>query len=496
MTVSMHAASDGFLYDQVTRHVLDLVEKGTLKPGDRAPSLRGLSKQLKVSISTVNQAYSALQDLGVLRVRPQSGYYVDGQVPQSQQAQLPRKTTNSRKPRKVRFGELFEEIFTVANDPDVVPLGAAVPATELMPVKGLLRATQRAASRHPEKALEYCFPPGNRDLRHEIARRYVDLGLSVDPDDIIVTSGCSEALALSLETVTKRGDIVAVESPTYFSVLRLIERMGLLAVEIDSDPQTGICLDALENVLETMDIKAVVGVLNFSNPIGSMMPDAAKQRLVEMLSQADVPLIEDDIYGDIHFGDQRPGIAKCYDKRGLVLTCSSFSKSIAPGYRIGWVIADRYRKDLMEWKQATSSAMCSLTQMAMADYLRSGEYDRHLVRLRSAYRLQVEKMRFMLLKHFPPGTRITSPQGGFVLWVELPRGVDALELVNRALRENISLMPGMMFSATRKYRNYVRVNCGTPWDARIENAVVRLGELLCEMDGENAESSSAALADG
>lgn len=496
MTVSLHTAGDGFLYDQVTRHVLDLVEKGTLQPGDRAPSLRGLSKQLRVSISTVSQAYNALQDLGVLRVRPQSGYYVDGQVPQSQLSNVPRKTSISRKPRKVRFGELFEEIFTVANDPDVVPLGAAVPGMELMPTKGLLRATQRAAARHPEKAVGYCFSPGNPELRHEIARRYVDLGMSVDPDDIIITSGCSEALTLSLETVTKRGDIVAVESPTYFSVLRLIERMGLLAVEIDSDPETGICLDALENALETMDIKAVVGVFNFSNPIGSMVPDASKKRLVEMLAQAAVPLIEDDIYGDLHFGDQRPGIAKCYDEKGLVLTCSSFSKSIAPGYRIGWVIADRFRKDVMEWKQATSSAMCSLTQMAMADYLRSGEYDRHLVRLRSAYRLQVEKMRFMLLKHFPPGTRITSPQGGFVLWVELPRGVDALELVNRALRENISLMPGMMFSATRKYRNYVRVNCGTPWDERIENAVVRLGEMLQEMEAENADASPARVSGG
>ncbi len=484
MTVVTRAATDAFLYDQVTRHILDLVEKGTLKPGDRAPSLRGLSKQLRVSISTVNQAYAALQELGVLRVRPQSGYFVDAQVEGQQRSQPPRKTTVSRQPRKVRFGELFEEIFNVANDPEVVPLGAAVPGIELMPVKGLLRATQRAAARQPERALDYCFPPGNADLRYEIARRYVGLGLSVDPANVIITSGCSEALALSLQTVTRRGDIVAVESPTYFSVLRLIERMGLLAVEIDSDPETGLCLDALENAIETMNIKALVAVLNFSNPVGSLMPDAHKERLVGMLEQAGIPLIEDDIYGDLHFGEQRPAIGKCYDREGIVLTCSSFSKTIAPGYRIGWVIADRYRDDLLEWKQATSSAMCSLPQMAMADYLRSGEYERHLVRLRKDYRLQVDKMRFMLAQHFPKGTRISNPQGGFVLWVEMPRGIDALELLNRALREKISLTPGLMFSATRKFRNFVRINCGYPWDARIERAVVRLGELIADMTAE------------
>jgi DNA-binding transcriptional MocR family regulator len=285
-------------------------------------------------------------------------------------------------------------------------------------------------------------------------------------------------LALSLQTVTRRGDIVAVESPTYFSVLRLIERMGLLAVEIDSDPETGLCLDALESAIDTMDIKAVVGVLNFSNPVGSLMPADAKRRLVGMLDDAGIPLIEDDIYGDLYFGEQRPPVARCFDPNGRVLTCSSFSKSIAPGYRIGWVISDRYRDEIIEWKQATSSAMCSLPQIAMADYLRSGEYERHLVRLRSAYRVQVDKMRFMLARHLPAGTRISNPQGGFVLWIELPRGTDALELLQRAMAENISLTPGMMFSATRKYRNFIRINCGHPWDQRIEGAVVRLGELV------------------
>lgn len=485
MTVSADPTGESFLYDQVSRHVLRLVEKGVLKPGDRVPSLRKLSQQLRVSISTVSQAYAALQEMGVLRVRPQSGYFVDAQPTSLTSPSLPRKTTVSRQPRKVRFGELFEQIFSVANDPEIVPLGAAVPGIELMPVKGLTRATQRVTARHPERAMDYCFPPGNAGLRQEIARRYVDIGVAVDPANVIITSGCSEALTLSLQAVTRRGDIVAVESPTYFSVLRLIERMGLLAVEIDSDPTTGLCLDALQSAVETMEIKAVVAVLNFSNPVGSLMPEENKARLVELLEEAEIPLIEDDIYGDLYFGNRRPGVARAYQRDGRVLTCSSFSKSIAPGYRIGWVISDHYRDEVMEWKQATSSAMCSLPQMAMAEYLRGGEYDRHLVRLRSAYRLQVEKMRFMLTRHFPKGTRITHPQGGFVLWVEMPRGSDALQLLEQALDEKISLTPGMMFSATRKFRNFVRISCGHPWSPDIEQAVERLGVLACQMVGDS-----------
>lgn len=471
----------GYRYDEVVRHIRALVDAGTLKPGDRAPSLRGLSRQLRVSISTVTQAYQLLQDSGILRARPQSGFYVDAVATDVRPpARAPRRQSAPNQARKVRIGQLFEQIFAVANDPSVVPLGAAVPAVELMPVKGLMRATQRAASRGAAQAVDYCFPPGHAELRAEIARRYMPLGLAVDPDDVLITSGCSEALALSLQAVTRRGDIVAVESPTYFSVLRLIERMGLLAVEVDSDPRTGLCLGSLQSVIDTMDVKAVVAVLNFSNPLGSLMPDDAKRDLVEMLAQADIPLIEDDIYGDLYFGETRPAVAKCFDRGGGVLTCASLSKSVAPGYRIGWVIADRYRDELIEWKQATSSAMCSLPQMAMADYLRSGAHDRHLERLRRAYRLQVEKMRFMLARHLPDGVRISEPQGGFVLWVELPRGIDSLELLQAALAQGISLTPGLLFSATRRYRNYIRVNCGHPWDQRIEDGVIRLGALVRE----------------
>ena len=477
MTVASNTQSDGFLYDQVSRHVMGLVESGTLKPGDRVPSLRKLSRQLKVSITTVKQAYVALEDQGVLKVRPQSGFYVNSLIEQAPQVQ--RKTTICCKPRKVRFGELFEEIFQIANNPDIAPLGAAVPSVDLMPVKGLVRATNRAATRFAESALDYCFPPGNLELRRQIARQYVDMGLAVSPDDVIVTSGATEALTLCLQAVTRRGDIIAVESPTYFSVLRLLERMGLLAVEIDTDPETGMSPEALQSALDTMDIKAVLTVPNFNNPIGALMPDENKQRIAELVAEHAIPLIEDDVYGELYFDERRPPVIKLHDKGDRVLTCSSFSKTLAPGYRIGWVLAgDRYREDILEWKQATTSAVASLPQLAVSEYLRGGEYERHLVRMRKAFREQVERMRFMVARHFPEGTRMTNPRGGFVLWVEMPRGSDCLEVFNRALEEGISVTPGIMFSATRRYRNFIRISCGHSWSEEIEQAVIRLGQIV------------------
>jgi DNA-binding transcriptional MocR family regulator len=469
-------ASEKFLYDQVSNHVMRLVDSGVLKPGDKVPSLRKLSQQLKVSITTISQGYSLLAERGVLESRPQSGFYVN---PVVGQPDLPRKTNTCCRPRKVRFGELFEEVFTVANDPNVVPLGAAVPAMELLPVKGLQRATNRVLARHTEACMAYCFPPGHLRLREEIARRYIEIGLSVDPEDVIVTTGATEAIALSLQTVAQRGDIIAVESPMYFSVLRLIEKLGMLAVELDTDPETGICLDALESALETMDIKAVVTVPNFSNPIGSQMPEDHKRRLVEILEAAEVPLIEDDVYGELYFDDARPRVAKCYEHHGGVFSCSSFSKTLAPGYRIGWVVADqRHHHRILEWKQASSSASSSLAQYAIAEYLASGEYERHVQRLRNAYRTQTEQMRFKLAQHLPKGTRISNPRGGFVLWVEMPRGNDCIEVFNQALERGISLLPGILFSATRRYKNFIRISCGHPWNESLERSVAELANMV------------------
>jgi DNA-binding transcriptional MocR family regulator len=381
----------------------------------------------------------------------------------------------------VQFGNTVETIFSLANQPDIVPLGVANPSPELLPVRALNRALRDVASRAPQATVNYTFPPGNAELRRQIAFRAADFGSEVDPNDVIITTGATEAISVALQTVAKPGDIIAVESPTYFSGLQIIERLGMLALEIDTDPQEGMCLDALERALKNHPVKAVLTVGNFSNPTGGLMPDVAKAELVEILAEHDIPLIEDDVMGDLHFGELRPRSCQAFDREGRVITCSSFSKTVAPGYRVGWVLPGRYRQQIMQGKQLASSASASVTQMAMAEFLASGQYDRHLARLRRACREQVERLRYAVAEHFPAGTRVTRPQGGSTLWVQLPRGVDSNQMYQEALRAGISVTPGTLFSATGKYQNFIRLCAGHPWSPQIERAVHVLGDIAAAM---------------
>lgn len=465
-----------YKYAQVSRYINQLIEKGDLKPGDKAPSLRKLSKQLGVSIATITQSYVNLEDQGILSAKPQSGFYVNALVNQINDIDKPAATRG--RARRVRFGDLFEEVFRNANNPRIIPFGTSNPSMEFMPVKSLTRATRSIISRYPQRSMDYMFPPGDRKLREQIAQQYAQNYTRVSADDIIITSGATEALSISLRSVAKRGDIIAVESPTYFAVLRMIEQMGMLAVEIDTDPVTGLNLDALEEAFDTMDIKAVMASPNTSNPLGCQMPEEGKRELVNLLAERDIPLIEDDVYGSVYFGDKPPRPAKSYDLNNLVLSCSSFSKTLAPGHRVGWVIAGRYHKKFLQFKQAWSSATSSINQLALAEFLSSGQYDRHLVRLRLAMREQVERGRFMIARNFPEETRISHPHGGNVLWVEMPRSCDCIDIFNRALEQNIAITPGILFSATRRFKNHLRINCGSPWTPETEGALKILGKIV------------------
>jgi DNA-binding transcriptional MocR family regulator len=260
----------------------------------------------------------------------------------------------------------------------------------------------------------------------------------------------------------------------------MIEMMGMLAVEIETDPVTGLNLAALEEAFDTMDIKAVLASPNISNPLGCQMPEENKRELVNLLAERDIPLIEDDVYGSVYFSDKAPRPAKSYDLNNIVLSCSSFSKTLSPGHRIGWVIAGRYHKQFLQFKMAWSSATSSINQLALAEFLSSGQYDRHLVRLRMTMREQVEKGRFMIAKNFPKGTCISNPQGGNVLWVEMPKGCNCIDIFNRALEFDIGVTPGILFSATRRFKNYLRINCGFPWNDANQKALVTLGQIVSE----------------
>lgn len=471
----MKTESPHFLYEEVAQSVASMIHDGTLSAGARAPSLRSLGKQLNVSVATVMQAYEELEKNGLLKARPQSGFYVQAIPPSSHSAPRWRSTTAAA--RKVQIGAHMNEVLASARVPGVLDLAIANPATELLPVKALNRSLKRVCSARATDALAYAPIEGMQELRNSIARRSMHLEHPVNPDSVLITTGATEALSLCLRAVARAGDVIAVESPAYFGVLQIIESLGMLALEIDTDPVDGLRPEALAVVLQREPVAAVVSVGTFNNPTGSVVPREAREQIVALLAEQGIPLIEDDIYGELYLGQHKPLPYKAFDRTGQVMTCSGFSKTIAPGYRVGWIVADNTMAKLKDLKLISSSSTPTLTQMTIADFLMDGRYDRHLTRLRRACRDQLQATRRAVHAYFPAGTRISEPTGGYVLWIQLPRGMDANQLYREAIAENISITPGALFSSTGKYRNFLRLCAGQPFSETIALGIQRLGEL-------------------
>jgi len=463
------------LYQQVAVRIEQMIEKGVLRAGEKIPSVRAMSRQQNVSMSTAFQAYFLLESKGLIESRPRSGFFV--RLANKDLPPQPSRTNPPLIAKNVDIDELVTEVFEAARHPDIVPLGAACPSSTILPVNKLNRLVVAMTRKHGDRAVEYEFPPGNELLRRRIAQRSFTWGGNLSADDIVITSGCMDALNLCLRAVAKPGDTIALESPTYYGVLQTIESLGMRALEIATTPNEGLCLEALEKALNNNDIKACLVVTNFNNPLGSCMPTENKKQLVDMLCKRNIPLIEDDLYGELHFGCNRPQNAKVFDKKGLVLLCSSFSKSLAPGYRVGWTAPGKFKEKIERLKSMTTIATSSLPQMVIAEFLRDGSYERHLSQLRKAFCEQIQTTLKAICKYFPIGTKVSRPTGGFVLWVELPKQVDSLELHQRALEKKISIAPGPIFSTTRKYNNFIRISCGNPWSKEIEMAMIELGNL-------------------
>ncbi|APZ43199.1 PLP-dependent aminotransferase family protein [Acidihalobacter ferrooxydans] len=463
------------LYEAVASELETRIDNGSYRPGDRLPGVRRLSTQFGVSISTAVEACRLLEDRGRLEVRPRSGYYV--RLPQHPPRREPSASRPPAEPHAVTGQHLVLQIARAANGPDNVQLAAAVPDVSFLPITAVNRTMAEVARKYPAAGSRYEFSPGNLALRRQIARRMADLRCAVGPEDIVVTSGAQESLALALRAVASPGQVVAIESPAFYGLLQVIEASGLQALEIPTHPREGIALDALQLAVERWPVAACVVVSNFSNPLGFCMSEARKQALVKLLSARGIPLIEDDVYGELGFGLSRPGVAKAWDAAGDVIYCSSFSKTLSPGMRLGWIAPGRYRARIEYDKYLLNLASATLPQLAVAQLLERGGYDRYLRQVRRQYAAAVTRVADAVELLFPEGTRVSHPQGGFVLWVEMPAQVDALTLHRLAFAERIIIAPGPIFSASGKYPHHIRLNCALPWDARIQRSLRRLGEL-------------------
>ena len=464
------------LYRSVADHIESLIDDGTLAPGSRIPSLRQLSRQLSVSIATVAEAYHVLEDRGLVEVRPQSGHFV--RLIDRLKPPEPSKTLTNETSAIPDVGELGERIVSEAARPGlVVPFGAAVPGPEFLPTARLNNLLAQAVRRDPVASQSYDAVPGRLELRTAIARRAVEAGCALTPEDVLITTGAMEATKLAVGVLTQPGDTVAVETPTYHGFLQVLESFGVKALGVATDPTEGICLDRLSEIVGGGHVAACMMVPSFNNPLGYCMPEERRRRLFEVLAEADVPLIEDDTYGDLPFSDHRPPAVKAFDTDGRILMLSSFSKTLAPGYRIGWIAPGRYLDEVRRAKFSSTVATATPTQMALADYLSGAAMDRHLRRLRRTFKDLLRRMIVAVGEYFPAGTRVTRPEGGFLLWVEMPEAIDSFLIHTEALAEGISIVPGPICSARGEYRNCLRLNCAVSWNDKTEAAVRRLGEL-------------------
>jgi DNA-binding transcriptional MocR family regulator len=457
-----------------------MIESGALGLGDKLPSLRVLSSNLRLSLSTINQAYMELERKGVIESRPRSGFFV-----RQKARRLPRTeaaTSFMAEPRPVTRSGLIQTVLESVGRTDHAPLGVIAPGGDLLPLKELGRITAMVVKKHPERALSYAPIPGEPKLIRQIAFRSMEHGIPISQDEPVITAGCMEALYLSLRSACRRGDTVLIQSPTYYCFLQLLETLGLRAIEIPSDPENGVVPADLDHALHTFDIAACILAPNFNNPDSSLTPDEAKREIVTMLAARNIPLIEDDVSTDLHFTSKRPGTYKQFDEKGRVLLCSSFSKTIAPGYRVGWVLPGRFRQKVLEIKATTNVSTSTPAQMAIAEYLRQGRMERHLKRLRSKLETQMDTMQLHLERHFPKGTRVTHPHGGAVLWLELAAQTDSVELFFAARAQGIGIAPGAIFSTLDKFTNYIRLSCGFPWTDQMESGVKKLGSLATEQN--------------
>jgi DNA-binding transcriptional MocR family regulator len=474
-TASPRSAPEGCpKYLTLAKNFERQMRAGVLRVGDRLPSIRQLRDAHRVSAATAVGCYLWLERQGYVRARPKSGYFVSR--PPVAEGPAPDVVARTRGPVTVRVAGLGADPGALPPPGEMLDLGPAVISPALLPHKRLNRSIRLALSAFGDHAVKYEDPRGNLRLRRQLARLMFRQGSTCSPDEVVVTSGSTEAINFALRAVAAPGDVIAVESPSCYETLHMLEALHLRAVEIPHITHQGIDLQHLEQAVARHRIAAIITIATCHNPFGDCASDEAKARVVRFGERHQIPIVEGDTFGDLVFGP-RPKPLKAFDTSGLVLQCSSLAHYVAPGFNLGWIHAGRWHDRVLYLKGITNVASARLPQLAMAEFLESGGFETHLRDLRMVLWRSVDVAREEVLRRFPEGTRVTRPEGGFVIWVQLPSGHDGVEIARRAAAAGITILPGAIFSATLQYRNCIRIACGHAPEVLIP-AIRKLATLL------------------
>lgn len=465
-----------FLYEKVANSISHQITKGVYKASDRLPSVRKLSEDLGVSLFTILQSYAELKNSGLIDSKPGSGYYVRARP--TKVLPEPETLTVESAIKNYKNDELVSSIHEAFLLKDVVSFGAGVPSADMLLSKKINRILSKIVRASETAGLLYDFPPGNYKLRNEIVKLSLKWQGNISPEDIIITTGGIEAIVLALKATAKPGDTIITESPTFYMLLQVIKNLGMNVLELPTNPKDGIEIEALKKEIKKHKVSACVLYPTINSPLGSVMPEENRIKTYNLCAKENIPIIECDVWGDLYFNHPRPKPIKALDETGIVLYISSFTKTGAPGYRVGWVCPGRYYKKVKELKYMYSISTPAITQLVIAEYLKSGAYETGLKNLRKTYSMRLSFLSECISKYFPNGTKMTRPQGGAFIWIELPEQVDTVVLRDQALKEKVSIAPGPLFSTTDHFPNFMRLSCACEWEpSKIENAVKELGEL-------------------
>jgi len=461
-------------YQYLASVISQRIEQGLYPVGVRLPSIRVLSKEHGVSITTVQQAYRELEEQQWVEARAKSGYFV---AHRKIRLELPTSCNVTQCSLTIPQWDQVLAMVRPAKAGEIA-LGFAAPDITSSSLKPLTRTLSHLSQRHSLRTFDDEDIQGCFELREQIARLLIDSGSHMDASDILITNGCREALSIAIRCVCKPGDIVAVEKPCFHAGIQLLHGLGMNLLEIPTDPTTGISVEALELALDQWPIKAILVTPTGNNPLGYNMPIERRKALLRLAQDHDVAIVEDDVYGELSYPFPRPATLTSMDDTGNVMLCSSFSKTLAPGLRIGWIAPGSYMNRAIHMKYISTGPTASLPQLAIVDFIQQGHYLKHVRRMRSQYQHNRGLITGWIMDYFPCGTRISRPQGGFLLWIELDKRIDTQWLNRRLSDLGISIAIGAVFAAAAKYDSCLRINYARQLTDDIKNAIQRIGEVV------------------
>lgn len=463
------------LYQKIVDYIIEHINKGIILPGEKLPSLRKIADQFGVSLSTAVEGYHRLELYGYVIAKDRSGYLA--QLPNSENSVLQISKNFKSKVSEITHVDEITNLYLQSQDKNIAPFGIATPDPTKLPNKIITKSMTWATKSIPDIHGRYLFGKGVLELRQELAKWMRPWIGITSAENILITSGCMEALNIALATLCKPGDIVAVESPCYFGILQSIHNHHLQSLEVKTDPQEGLDPEALEALAKKHKIKVLISTANVQSPTGYTMSDKRKKDVLAVCNKYGIRLIEDDIYGEMAFNNIRPKSYKYFDKNSIVTYCSSFSKSVGPGLRIGWCIPSEKMDEAVRLKITLNLSTSALIQYTVLHMLKKENLLKIIHNTAKYYENNLQIYSSVIQNQLESKVAFSRPTGHYFLWLRV-EGLDSTMALEKARKHKLSFTPGPLFSATKQFNSYLRINCAHQFTDERNHQLIKLCQIL------------------